>query len=224
MFTAVNHVSVKTVNRKSEPFVIDAKRRLMIKPIAIALVALSLTACITVEVPAPEYPGTPEVVEVEGEADTPQSPKEASKPVARNAERSTPRPADTPLPAATVHPAKRRPDTDQMIVISDSGLSSRSMMEIFEANVHLAEKAFDDKWIWFVGESVERVERNRLLLDVGSSERRLYARFPSGAGLEEVLGYVALLCFDPTYTERNDIRTLTVSDCEIIENPMDMDE
>lgn len=196
----------------------------MVRIIAIALVALSLTACITVEVPAPEYPGTPEAVEIEGETATPQSPKEASKPVARDVARSTPRPADTPLPASTVNPAKRRPDTSRMIVISENSLSSSAMMSIFEGNVHLAEKVFDDKWIWFVGESVEKVERNRLLLDVGSSERRLYARFPSGAGLEDVQGYVALLCFDPNYTERNDIRTLVVSDCEIIENPLDTDD
>ena len=32
----------------------------MIKPIVIALIVLSLTACITVEIPAPEYPELPE--------------------------------------------------------------------------------------------------------------------------------------------------------------------
>ena len=97
------------------------------------------------------------------------------------------------------------------------------MMDIFEKNVHLAEKAFNDKWIWFVDERVERVERNKLRLYTGYEDRVLYARFPSGAGLEDVDEYPELLCFDPTFSERNDVRTLTVSDCEIIESPLASD-
>ncbi len=96
-------------------------------------------------------------------------------------------------------------------------------MNVFEENVHLAEKVFNDKWIWFVEESVERVERNRLRLYTGSDDRLLYARFPSGAGLEDVVGQVELLCFGPTSTERSEIMTLTVSDCEIVGNPLDPD-
>ena len=82
----------------------------MIRPIAIALVALSLTACITVEIPAPEYPELPEATDAVNEAedallvDKPKSEVSVAK-------RSTHRPADTPLPAATVHPGNSRPDT-----------------------------------------------------------------------------------------------------------------
>lgn len=98
------------------------------------------------------------------------------------------------------------------------------MFEIYESNIHLAEKIFDDKWIWFAGTQLERVERNRLLLYTGSDNRRLYARFPPDAGLEDLREYIGLLCFDPSYTERNDVMTLTVSDCEILKHPLDMDE
>ena len=203
----------------------------MIKLIVVSLIALSLTACITVEVPAPEYPELPEVVDTVTNADTLETTKEASKPVSNNAQRSTPQPADTPLPAATVHPGKRRPDTSQMVVIgnfsdSDLGISISEMFQTYEDNIHLAEKVFDDKWIWFAGPEIERVERNRLLVNARGDDTRLYARFPPNAGLEDVDGwYVSgLLCFNPTYTERNDIRTITVSDCEIIKNPLDTDE
>ena len=100
---------------------------------------------------------------------------------------------------------------------------SRDMFNIFESNIHLAEKAFDDKWILLVS-GVEKVERNRLLLHTGDSRMRFYARFTSGAGLEDVKGSVELLCFDPIYSERNDIRTITVSDCELIDNPLNPDD
>ncbi len=202
----------------------------MIKPIAIALVALSLTACITVEIPAPEYPDFRNS-DVVSETGTPEPPKAARAPVATSAARSTPRPADTPLPAATVDPAKWRPDANRMIVIgsfsdNDLGISISEMFQIYANNIHLAEKVFDDKWVWFAGPEIERVERNRLLIRYGGDDVRLYARFPPNAGLEDVEGwYVSgLLCFAPTYTERNDIRTITVSDCEIVKNPLGTDE
>lgn len=189
----------------------------MIKFIAIVLGALSLTACITVEVPPPEYSESADVVDAVGETDTSETSYEAT--VVKNVERNTPR------PSATVHPAKRRPDMTQILIVGDSPISNESMFEIFQSNFHLAEKAFNDKWIWFSIARVERVERNRLLLYTNSDERQLYARFPSNAGLEDVRDYViGLLCFDPTYTERNDVQTITVSDCEIIEDPLAQDE
>lgn len=194
----------------------------MLKLMAIALATLCITACITVEIPAPEYPELPEVGDSVSKSDNPKSGKTNSKSTVSVEGRSTPRPADTALPAAA-HSAKRRPDSSQIVVISNSRLDSREMMNAFENNVHLAEKAFDNKWIWFVEESVERVERNRLRLYTGSDDRVLYARFPSGAGLEDVIGQVEILCFDPTFSERNDVLTLTVSDCEIIENPLEPD-
>ena len=100
---------------------------------------------------------------------------------------------------------------------------SRDMFYIFGSNVHLAEKVFDDKWIWFVS-GVEKVERNRLLLNTGDSRMRLYARFTSGTGLEDVKGSVELLCFNPTHSERDEVQTITVSDCELIDNPLDPDD
>ena len=195
----------------------------MLKPIAVALAALSLTACITFEVPAPEYPEPPEVGDSVGESDDAQSAKVSSERAVSSAERSTPRPADTARPAVAVNPAKQRPDTSRIVLISEDGLDSGDLMDVFESNIHMAEKAFGDKWIWFAGERVERVERNRLLLYTGSSERRLYARFPPGAGLEDVGEDVRLLCFGPFLTEREDTMILTVSDCEIISNPLDPD-
>lgn len=196
----------------------------MLKLIVIALTALSLTACITFEIPAPEYPELSDVSDSDRISDSVPPTTTGSKPQDSTPERSTPHPADTARPAATVHPAKMRPDTSQIVVISNSSrLDSRGMMNVFEENVHLAEKVFNDKWIWFVEESVERVERNRLRLYTGSDDRLLYARFPSGAGLEDVVGQVELLCFGPTSTERSEIMTLTVSDCEIVGNPLDPD-
>lgn len=198
----------------------------MLKAIAISLIALSLTACITVEIPAPVYPEPSEAADsVSESADVSLDTEDTKDPKseAGNRERSTPRPANTARPAATVHPVKQRPDTSQMVVISNGRLSSRDMMSIFENNIHLAEKAFDNKWLWFVEESVERVERNRLRLYTGSNERVLYARFPSDSGLEDIGGQVEMLCFDPTLTARNDMLTLTVSDCEIITNPLTPD-
>ena len=188
----------------------------MLKLIAVALADLTLTACITVEIPAPEYPEPPEMEDAAGKTDDaalfdkPKSEVSAAK-------RNTPRPADTPLPAATVHPSNSRPDTSQMLVVgnfsdSDLGTSISEMFQIYENNIHLAEKIFDDRWIWLAGPRIERVERNRLLVYT-NGERRLYARFSPNAGLEDVGSYVSgLLCFDPTYSERNDLRTLTISD------------
>ena len=196
----------------------------MLKLIVIALTALSLTACITVEIPAPEYPELPDASDSDRILDSVPQTTTGSKPQDSAPERSTQRPADTARPAATVHPAKMRPDTSQIVVISNSNrLDSKEMMNVFEENVHLAEKVFNDKWIWFVEENVERVERNRLRLYTGSDDRLLYARFPSGAGLEDVVGQVELLCFGPTFTERSEIMTLNVSDCEIVGNPLDPD-
>ena len=207
----------------------------MIKPIVIALIVLSLTACITVEIPAPEYPELPErdelpeITDVVDLSDDTVSVNANTKSGASVAERSTPRPADTPRPAATARPAKSRPDTSQMLVIgnfsdSDLGTSISEMFQMYENNIHLAEKVFDDKWIWLAGPRIERVERNRLLV-YSNGERRLYARFSPNAGLEDVEVYVTgLLCFGPTYSERDDVRTLTISDCEIIDNPLDPDD
>ena len=206
---------------------------MMIKPIAIALVALSLTACITVEIPAPDYPDIPEMDELSEVSDAADKASDAvsvsakTKSGANVTERSTPRPADTPRPAATARPVNNRPDTSQVIVLDGYNTGGRTdvrdMFYIFESNIHLAEKVFDDKWIWFVS-GIEKVERNRMLLRTGTDAMRFYARFSSGAGLEEVRGHVELLCFDPTYSERNDVGTITVSDCEIIDNPLAPDD
>ena len=204
----------------------------MIKSIAIALIVLSLTACITVEIPAPEYPELPEMDELSEASDAADKASDAvsvgakPKQVSGVTERSTPRPADTPLPAATVQPANHRPDTSQIVVISNESLL-REMMGVFERNIHLAEKNFDDKWIWFLSVSIESVERNRIRLYSSSNEYVVYARFPPDAGLEDLEyrgGGVEMLCFDPTYYKRNDIRTLTVSDCEITDSNVDPDK
>ena len=206
----------------------------MIKPIAIALIVLSLTACITVEIPAPDYPEIPEMDELSEVSDAADKASDAvsvsakTKSGANVTERSTPRPADTPRPAATARPVNSRPDTSQMLVIgsfsnNNLGISISEMFQMYESNIHFAEKVFDDKWIWLAGPYIERVERNRLLV-YSNGERRLYARFSPNAGLEDVEVLVTgLLCFGPTYIERNDLRTLTISDCEIIDNPLDLD-
>ena len=209
----------------------------MIKPIAIALIALSalsLTACITVEIPAPEYPELPEMDELSEASDAADKASDAVsvgaklKSAVSVTERSTPRPANTPLPAATVQPANHRPDTSQIVIIrrekGEHPNSIRGMFNAYENNIHLAEKLFDGKWLWFTDNTVGRVERNRIVIYASSGgNRELHAKFPPGAGLEEVGGYIHdMVCFDATYSKRNS--TITVSDCEIIDSLLDLDD
>ena len=153
----------------------------MIKPIAIALVALSLTSCITVEIPAPEYPDLPEVEEAVDKVEE-AMPADGLKPAVSPDGQSTPRPSDTPLPAATVHPAKQRPDISNIVLIS--GCSDTSfcipiphMFELYERNIHLADKIFNDKYVWLVTPPIAKIERNRLVL-IETSSNRYTRKFP----------------------------------------------